>query len=84
MSDYYFKCIDAIPCYFEVVDAANRNGNTREKAIKSNLLNIIATDKYILALDANRRPVDVTVSVIDSGLTKGDKVHFGRAIARTN
>jgi hypothetical protein len=24
------------------------------------------------------------VSVIDSGLTKGDKVHFGRAIARTN
>jgi hypothetical protein len=82
--DHHFHGVGVIPYYFEVVYRANRNGNIRKKAVKSNLFDITVTDKYIFALNANRGPIGTSVSIVGHGLAQTDKVRFGKRIVRAN
>jgi hypothetical protein len=82
--DCHFYGIGTIPYYFEVVYEISRNGGIREKIAKSELFNTTVTDRYIFALDANRGPVGVTVNVVGYGLTRADRVRFGRRTVPTN
>jgi hypothetical protein len=82
--DYHFNGIGTIPYYFEVIYGVTRNGGAREKTAKSNLFSTVVTDKYVLALNANRGPVGASVSIVGSGLARTDKVRFGRHIIRAN
>ncbi|MDR0740197.1 MAG: hypothetical protein LBF34_00605 [Puniceicoccales bacterium] len=82
--DCYFYGVGTILYYFEVVYGMSRNGSIREKVAKSKLFSATVTDKYIFALDANRGPVGVTVNVVGYGLTRADRVRFGKRVVPTN
>jgi hypothetical protein len=82
--DCHFYGTGTIPYYFEVVYGMSRNGSIREKVAKSQLFSTTVTDKYIFALDANRGPVGVTVNVVGYGLTRTDRVRFGKRTVPVN
>ncbi|MDR1366966.1 MAG: hypothetical protein LBJ13_03630 [Puniceicoccales bacterium] len=82
--DYCFHDTGKIPYYIELAYRRNRNGNTQEKVIKSDLFYMEIVPKCVVMVIPSRGPVGTSVNILGHGLTQADRVRFGKYMVQAN